>query len=754
MKSPFDFVDSGNNVLKTNNFDWSHTFNFTTGIGKITPFFCQLVPAHTGLSFQPRLGLNFMPMVFPLQSRMNARVSFFKVPLRTLWKDYKDFVGNFRDGLVEPYHDFKDNVPQTGSLFDYLGLPTTLIGMYGTSLGSITSTYISDIGEIGFIETSVTSSDIRDFMKVEELTVQVLRDYISQVSSSTIQTSILATYNGTPSDKLCYLVTDTLSLSGKTTRLSVRFDGSQQIEKFYKYLVLSGYSSAAGGQNLFSAVASSVVPLDNNQSMVIFDLDKEIDLSELNNISMYIMPRSSIVPADVPYVYSLTEDRIHVGLWSRGVADGYPTYKGFEEVQEINSDTSPYYDSSSSNAEKQLKISAYAARAYESVYNAYFRDNRNNPYYVDGEVQYNKWIPSDAGGADTFKYQLHYANWEKDAFTTAVQSPQQGIAPLVGITTYQETVTTEDGQTNIVNRVAMVDEEGRKFGVEFVSDEEGLKDVNYTRLAGDRAVSKPSSLLELAQSGISINDIRNVNAYQKFLELNMRQGYSYKEIIEGRFDVSVRYNELQMPEFIGGFTEPVSFGSQSQTVQRADTGEYADQLGALAGTGGVRRDGQNISVFCDEESIVIGLCVVTPVPIYTQVLPKHFLYRGLLDHFQPEFANIGFQPITYRELCPIQAFNENPDSLYETFGYNRPWYEYCQQLDTAHGLYRTQLRNFIMNRTFDYKPELSESFLLIDPNQVNDVFAVTSVTDKIFGAVFIQGTAKLPISRTAIPRLD
>ena len=75
MKSPFDFVDSGNNVLKTNNFDWSHTFNFTTGIGKITPFFCQLVPAHTSLSLQPRLGLNFFPMVFPLQSRMNARVS-------------------------------------------------------------------------------------------------------------------------------------------------------------------------------------------------------------------------------------------------------------------------------------------------------------------------------------------------------------------------------------------------------------------------------------------------------------------------------------------------------------------------------------------------------------------------------------------------------------------------------------------------------------------------------------------------------
>lgn len=754
MKSPFDFVDSGNNVLKTNNFDWSHTFNFTTGIGKITPIFCQLVPAHTGLSFQPRLGLNFMPLVFPLQSRMNARVSFFKVPLRTLWKDYKDFVGNFRDGLVEPYHDFNGNVPQTGSLFDYLGLPTTLIGMYGTQVSSVKSDYVSELGEIGFYETRITTSTVNDYMKVEKLTTQVLRDYLMSVSQSIQITSTLASYNGTATDKCCCLVADKVNATSRTSQIALRVDGIKEPSIFSKYLVLSGFGKAPQKTNQFSVLCSNIVQLDGNQSMLLFDLPSEIDLASVGTIVLWIMPRGEVLASDIPYVYSMLEDGIHVGLWSRGFNGGYPAYNGYDEVQEITAHTSPYYDSSFSDNEKQLKISAYAARAYESVYNAYFRDNRNNPYYVDGEVQYNKWIPTDAGGADSFKYQLHYANWEKDAFTTAVQSPQQGIAPLVGITTYQETVTTEDGQTNIVNRVAMVDEEGRKFGVEFVSDEEGLKDVNYTRLAGDRAVSKPSSLLELAQSGISINDIRNVNAYQKFLELNMRQGYSYKEIIEGRFDVSVRYNELQMPEFIGGFTEPVSFGSQSQTVQRADTGEYADQLGALAGTGGVRRDGQNISVFCDEESIVIGLCVVSPVPIYTQVLPKHFLYRGLLDHFQPEFANIGFQPITYRELCPIQAYNEDPDSMYETFGYNRPWYEYCQQLDTAHGLYRTQLRNFIMNRTFDYKPELSESFLLIDPIQVNDVFAVTSVTDKIFGAVFIQGTAKLPISRTAIPRLD
>ena len=135
MASPFDFKNSANNQVRTNNFDWSHANNLTFQLGAITPVFCSLIPAHGSLSFTPTLGLQFMPMVFPIQTRMKARVSFFKVPLRTLWSDYMDFVGNFREGLVEPYIDFKGHIPATGSLWDYLGLPTTHAGAYaGTAL--------------------------------------------------------------------------------------------------------------------------------------------------------------------------------------------------------------------------------------------------------------------------------------------------------------------------------------------------------------------------------------------------------------------------------------------------------------------------------------------------------------------------------------------------------------------------------------------------------------------------------------------
>ena len=81
---------------------------------------------------------------------------------------------------------------------------------------------------------------------------------------------------------------------------------------------------------------------------------------------------------------------------------------------------------------KRTRLLAYRFRAYEFVYNAYYRDIRNNPFVVNGRPVYNKWLPTMKGGADRTPYKLHQCNWERDFLTTAVPNPQQGAnAPLV-----------------------------------------------------------------------------------------------------------------------------------------------------------------------------------------------------------------------------------------------------------------------------------------------------------------------------------
>lgn len=325
---------------------------------------------------------------------------------------------------------------------------------------------------------------------------------------------------------------------------------------------------------------------------------------------------------------------------------------------------------------------------------------------------------------------------------------------MVGLTTYTEKVPS-GSTTATVLKTALVDEDGNKYKVSYQSNGSALTGVTYEKLSNDTAVSPVSSLYNLLQSGISINDFRNVNAYQRYLELNMFKGYSYRQIVEGRFDCTVHYDTLLLPEYLGGMTREVTINPVTQMVEVNGNGSYNGALGSQAGNGTCFGNTDfTIKGFCDEESIVMGLITVVPMPVYTQPIPKFFLYRDRLDSFNPEFDHIGYQPIYTKELCPVNQWLADPSKMNTVFGYQRPWYEYVQKRDTAHGLFRTELRNFIMNRVFAGVPELGADFTTVDEKSVNDVFSVTEISDKILGQIYFDCTVKLPISRVVVPRLE
>lgn len=808
----FDATLDVNNQIKVNTFDWSHANNLTTQIGRVTPIFCELVPSKSSVRINPRMGLQFMPMVFPIQTRMKARIAFFKYPLRALWSGYRDFVGNFRQDLEEPYINLNTSsklkkMASTGSLGDYLGLPTTIFGSYGQGAVALLQAGVlqcpgnkagGDPNYTMFEYLPIRNGDqFYSFTsKYGATTPQQLGKGISIPAPASASSSNFIQF-GYSLVKLRVDLDDTFNAS-KRFCLKVSYDNltnptQSLIDAFVNKLAGFVNKDDDANTRFDLQVTSALFNAKTNMVEVYFALSEEFvnyvpeHIGETFNFRIYYNVIESlgrkISGSTTSWIYTFHPDVVFPNQPERigyetssaiaynapqGLLFSYQFYDYADSPANLTLATSPYYSSVGDNNDKQIKISAYAFRAYEGIYNAYIRDNRNNPYYINGQVQYNQWIPTYDGGLDDNIYELYNANWERDFLTTAVQSPQQGTAPLVGITTYTETVNDvlADGTpvTRELSKIALVDEDGKKYALSWESDGEALTGVEYTELDNGVKMRQPRSLVDVAMSGISISDLRNVNAYQKFLELNMRKGYSYRDIVEGRFDVKVRYDELLMPEFFGGFTRDIDMHAISQSVDQnlakgAET--YAGALGSQSGIAGVRGDSnQTIECFCDEESIVMGVLIITPTPVYTQLLPKHFTYRGLLDHYQPEFNHIGFQPILYKEVCPIQSFNQDPESLTETFGYNRPWYEYVQKYDSAHGLFRTNLSNFLMHRVFNEKPQLSKSFLVIDPTQVTDVFAVTQaddgteLTDKIYGQIYFDCQVKLPISRVAIPRLD
>ena len=730
----FDAAFDANNRIDVNSFDWSHVNNLTTNFGRITPVFCELVPAKGSLRINPEFGLELMPMVFPVQTRMFARLNFFKVTLRSMWEDYSDFISNFRDDLEETYiycSPFSfHKMFTTGSLGDYLGIPTRRVYYSSSTNETRTMASCSSTNKISLISKEYSWPVI-----VSSLGFNKDLSKIAGVSCAS-----------------SYDKSSTIILKTSSPLKVHRYRKANNTKRDY---ISHGLLVGINPNNTIVRTWEFNIPVDTEASLLrtTVPLGDFVDLfnnqgPDSDGLDFYILLPS----ADMSSVPDLAVPSITI----------------FDSHQEVETTFEDFpFKSQKAGTASFPRLLAYRFRAYESVYNAYYRDIRNNPFIVNGRPVYNKWLPTMKGGADHTPYELHQCNWERDFLTTAVPNPQQGVnAPLVGLTVGDVVTRSEDGTYSVQKQTVLVDEDGSKYGVSYKVSEDGerLVGVDYDPVSEKTPVTAINSYAELAAlateqgSGFTIETLRYVNAYQKFLELNMRKGFSYKQIMQGRWDIDIRFDELLMPEFIGGISRELSMRTVEQTVDQqgsASQGQYAEALGSKTGIAGVYGNtSNNIEVFCDEESYIIGLLTVTPVPIYTQLLPKDFIYNGLLDHYQPEFDRIGFQPITYKELCPLNFDDTTTGDMNQTFGYQRPWYEYVAKYDNAHGLFRTDMKNFIMHRTFSGLPQLGQQFLLVDPEAVNQVFSVTEYTDKIFGYVKFNATARLPISRVAIPRLD
>lgn len=728
----FDATFDANNRIDVNSFDWSHVNNLTTDFGRVTPVFCELVPAKGSLRINPEFGLELMPMVFPVQTRMFARLNFFKVTLRSMWEDYSDFISNFRDDLEEPYilpnYQRFQKMCLTGSLGDYLGLPT-----FGTN-------YVDTIPltdkPCASNSRSFTTSDIESLMNV------IRND--GDLSKLTCGTHF--NYN----NKGCVVFECYASATSIPSNVS---------QVGFNVAIVGGSADAFVGSRGYIVHLSDdytynkdyPVTITKSKDGVVGAIISSVDVADLGNIQggLRLVLSGMSTSASIEFT----------GMKFNATLEYYKLQN------DVNYSKYPF---ATEGHPDRTRLLAYRFRAYEASYNAYYRDIRNNPFVVNGRPVYNKWLPTMKGGADETPYELHQCNWERDFLTTAVPNPQQGAnAPLVGLTVGDVVTRSEDGTYSVEKKTVLVDEDGSKYGLSYKVSEDGerLVGVDYDPVSEKTPVTAINSYAELAAlattegSGFTIETLRYVNAYQKFLELNMRKGFSYKQIMQGRWDIDIRFDELLMPEFIGGISRELSMRTVEQTVDQqsvSSQGQYAEALGSKTGIAGVYGStSNNIEVFCDEESYIIGLLTVTPVPIYTQLLPKDFVYNGLLDHYQPEFDRIGFQPITYKEICPMNIVGDDDTAqLGKTFGYQRPWYEYIAKYDSAHGLFRKDMKNFIMSRVFKGLPQLGQQFLLVDPDTVNQVFSVTEYTDKIFGYVKFNATARLPISRVAIPRLD
>lgn len=751
MSSIFRADDNYVDKPKRNSFDMSFQNNLSLKFGELVPVMCQPVLPGDSVKIDPTFALRYMPQVFPVQTRQRASIKYYYVRNRNLWKDWMDFIGKTKQGLTPPFINWSAATPivhlTPGSVADYVGVPVKVTAPAG-STKQVTLGKLGPLGglDITYIPNSdVTKTNVQDeFFSVyteANLSKQiVLPSDLGDFSAFNL-TGIYGGLAGISSDVLGvpYIVDYTKSNSLSTSvynavhfmhyRKAWNVDTPLKVQGSFNFLLICRTTSnediaipsvyEGGGVNTVQLLNSKVTLTDIRSTAL---TTREVEINSVVGVMFYVFGHFSYSP-EVLYGANGTNIKVTVSAnpdlsW------------GDLALEEI-----PFMNNKNENG---IRISSLPFRAIESVYNALIRNAENNPYLIDGQPEYNKYLRSTEGGQETNVWDiltLKFCNWSDDRFTTALPSPQQGNAPLVGL-------TGVNGAT-----VVLGNEDGTRSTVNLQVDADTGNVVMVTGVSSDSPDYLNDAMMSAVEYGITINDLRNVNSFQRWLENNIRRGYKYKDQLMSHYGVNARFDVLDMPEFIGGVSRDVNVEqiTQSATTEQANLGEYG-------GNSYVMGSGHSIEHYCDEHGFIIGLMCVYPMPTYTDTLPKFLIQNDAFDYYFPEFGKLGPQPITNKELAFSQSFFA--DDMDGTFGYQRAWYDYVENLDQVHGAFRYDLRNFLLARDFGNLPKLNKDFLTISPDDLNNTFYTEDKEDKIIGQIYTKMSMKRPLPVVGIPSLE
>lgn len=386
---------------------------------------------------------------------------------------------------------------------------------------------------------------------------------------------------------------------------------------------------------------------------------------------------------------------------------------------------------------KGIKVSALPFRAYNLIYNEFYRDqNLTDPITVslDGGDQ-----------TPTIEFmRLKRRAWEKDYFTSALPWLQRG--PEVSVPVQGAGGSLDVIYDNPSKQPAQgwVDAQGRDFtnGKAYDIQLAAAGSTQFTQMvAVDGGVNNrapeldPNGTLKVNvdEMGININDLRTSNALQRWFERNARGGSRYIEQILSHFGVRSSDARLQRPQFLGGGRMPISV---SEVLQTSATDETSPQAN-MAGHGISAGINNGFKHYFEEHGYIIGIMSITPRTGYQQGIPRDFTKFDNMDFYFPEFAHLSEQEIKNQELfvSDDEAYNNG------TFGYTPRYAEYKYHPSEAHGDFRGNLSFWHLNRIFEDRPNLNTTFVECNPS--NRIFATSETADDKFWVQMYQDVRAL-----------
>lgn len=371
------------------------------------------------------------------------------------------------------------------------------------------------------------------------------------------------------------------------------------------------------------------------------------------------------------------------------------------------------------NAVNNWKPNAWNLRAYNLIYNDWFRD----------ENQYNSLVvPTDNGPDPDTTYALKRRGARYNYFTSCLPWPQKGTALRIPMQASTEIVRG----TGAAGGVAIGGPSGTSG---YTLDSSGAT-LQYT---GTSSVN-PKMFVDTI--GGTINELREAEQLQVLLERDARGGTRYTESIRQHFGVISDDARLQRPEYLGGGRQNINITPVPQTSVTATTPQ--GNLAAFGTFGG--RNGGFVKSFT-EHGVVIGLISVTGDLTYQNGLTREYLRNTRYDYFWPALQNLGEQAVTKKEIC-CRDSNANDEVL----GYNERYGEYKSKLSQVTGAMRSNATASldIWHLAQDYGVAPTLNHIIQDNIPLSRCIAVPTEPEFILDAYF-KVTSSRPMQTYSIP---
>lgn len=261
-----------------------------------------------------------------------------------------------------------------------------------------------------------------------------------------------------------------------------------------------------------------------------------------------------------------------------------------------------------------------------------------------------------------------------------------------------------------------------------------------------------------------VTTVQNIRAAFALDKLARSSAYAPKHIrdqYQARFGYSSPDDDDSMSKFIGSFQNEIVFQEVTQTTNTASEG--SSNLGEIGGKGlSVASHGHKIEYQCQHDGVIIGMYSLLPRSEYDSMRIDRFNMKlSREDYFQPEFMDLGLQPVYNKEFYFGGSQGATVDNL--VLGYQPRYQEYKLSVDENHGEFRANqsLSPWVSHKNQNYEQSgtagVPYTYFKVDPAILDPVFAVnydgTQKTDQFFTTAYFNFRVNSNMSIHGVPRL-